>query len=190
MGNLTFLGSLREQLSAVPPVSKADLIGKTVVVVGAKTGLPVGFEACKLFALMNAGRLIMACRNKDKGKAALEKLRNETGYRGAELWLVDLSRFSSAVAFVDKFEQEGGRLDILVANAATIISEYSATLDGWETSSLRLLPQMIKTGVDYATHPRLVMVTSIVHFWAKIAETMPQFDIYKTLSDKTYCTPL
>ncbi|KAG6918156.1 hypothetical protein DXG01_016141 [Tephrocybe rancida] len=198
MGKLTLLGYLREQLSVVPPVSKADLTGKTVVVVGANTGL--GLEACKHFALMNAGRLILACRSKEKGEAALMKLQNETGYKGAELWLVDLSKFSSVVAFVDRFEQQGGRLDILVANAATITPEYSVTEDGWETSlqvnclslfliALRLVPQMIKTGVDYATHPRLVIVTSEVHFWAKIAETMPERDIYKTLSDKEYCTP-
>ncbi|KAG6918158.1 hypothetical protein DXG01_016143 [Tephrocybe rancida] len=198
MGKLSLLGFLREQLSAAPLVSKADLTGKTVIVIGANTGL--GFEACKHFALMNAGRVIMACRSKEKGEAALEKLQNETGYKGAELWMVDLSKFSSVVAFVDKFEQEGGRLDILVANAATVTSEYSTTSDGWETSlqvnclslfliSLRLLPQMLKTAADYATRPRLVTVTSEVHFWAKIAETMPERDIYKTLSDKEYCTP-
>ncbi|KAG6918164.1 hypothetical protein DXG01_016149 [Tephrocybe rancida] len=198
MGKLTILGFLREQLSAVPPVSKADLIGKTVILIGANTGL--GFEACKHFALMNAGRVIMACRSKDKGEAALEKLQTETGYKGAELWIVDLSKFSSVVAFVDKFEQEGGRLDILVANAATATLEYSTTPDGWESSlqvncmslfliSLRLLPQMLKTATDYATRPRLVTVTSELHFWAKIAETMPEGDIYKTLSNKEYCTP-
>ncbi|KAG6918159.1 hypothetical protein DXG01_016144 [Tephrocybe rancida] len=198
MGKLTLLDFLREQISSVPPVSRADLTGKTVIVIGANTGL--GFEACKHFAYMNAGRVIMTCRNKEKGDAALEKLHNETGYKGAELWMVDLSRFSSVVAFIDKFEQQGGRLDILIGNAAAMTSDYSTTEDGWETSlqvnclslfliALRLLPQMIKTGADYDTHPRLVTVTSELHFWAQIQKTMPESEIYKTLSSKEYCTP-
>lgn len=49
-----------------------------------------------------------------------------------ELWLVDLSEFASVVSFADKFEKEGGPLDILVANAAILTSKYSTTADGWE----------------------------------------------------------
>ncbi|KAG6830257.1 hypothetical protein H0H87_008681 [Tephrocybe sp. NHM501043] len=198
MGKLSIFGFLREQLSTVRPVAKADLGGQTVVVIGANTGL--GFEASKHFARMNPSRLIMACRSKAKGEAAVQKLRQETGYKGAELWIVDLSDFSSVVAFADKFENDGGRLDILVANAATIPAEYRPTSAGWEISlqvnclsifllELRMLPRMIKTANDHNTHPHLVTVVSEVHFWPQLEKTMPKKDIYKTLSAKEYCTP-
>ncbi len=71
MGKKSFPSFLRDQLSTVPPVARADLTGKTVVVVGANTGL--GFEAVKHFARMNAGRLILACRSRGKGEAAIQR---------------------------------------------------------------------------------------------------------------------
>ncbi|KAF6744974.1 hypothetical protein DFP72DRAFT_1092636, partial [Ephemerocybe angulata] len=46
-------------------------------------------------------------------------LKSETSYDKAELWIVDLGKFSSVVAFIDRFEKSGERLDILVASAAT-----------------------------------------------------------------------
>lgn len=59
---------VRNQKRPTPPVVKVDLTGKVVVVVGANTGL--GFEAAKHFAEMNPARLILACRNAEKGEEA------------------------------------------------------------------------------------------------------------------------
>jgi retinol dehydrogenase-12 len=53
----------------VPPVAEGNLEGKTVIVTGSNIGL--GFEACKHFARMNAGKVILACRDKGRGEAAL-----------------------------------------------------------------------------------------------------------------------
>ena len=64
----------KAQYTTVPPVPKVDLTGKTVIVVGANAGL--GFEAAKHFARMHPGKLILACRSKEKGEAAL----NGTSY--------------------------------------------------------------------------------------------------------------
>ncbi len=50
----------------------------------------------------------------------------------AELWLVDLASFASVSAFADKFDNDGGRLDLLVMNAGLMSPSYSATVDGWE----------------------------------------------------------
>lgn len=65
----SFLGFLKDQFTSLPPVTTADLTGKTVVVTGANVGL--GFEASKHFARMNPGKLILACRSEEKGKAAV-----------------------------------------------------------------------------------------------------------------------
>jgi len=54
----------------MPPVIETDLTGQTVVVVGANTG--IGFDATKHFATMNPARLILACRSKERGEAALQ----------------------------------------------------------------------------------------------------------------------
>jgi hypothetical protein len=61
---------IHEQWSTIPPLATADLVGKTVMVIGANTGL--GFEASKHFARMNPARLILGCRSPTKGEAAVE----------------------------------------------------------------------------------------------------------------------
>jgi NAD(P)-dependent dehydrogenase (short-subunit alcohol dehydrogenase family) len=60
------------------------------------------------------------------------ELEAETGFKG-ELWLIDLSRFASVQAFATRFEQDGGRLDILVMNAAVgPVRAYHASPEGYE----------------------------------------------------------
>ena len=71
MGNPTFLRFLWDQLSYHAPAVRKDLSGQTVVVVGANVGL--GYEAAKHFATMGAERVIMACRSKERGAAAVER---------------------------------------------------------------------------------------------------------------------
>ncbi|KAF8350274.1 hypothetical protein F5887DRAFT_944569 [Amanita rubescens] len=169
----TFLDFFRDQWAPTPPVVTADLAEKTVVVTGANTGL--GFEASKHFARMNPGKLILACRSQGKGEDALTRLRAETGYDRAELWLIDQANFLSVKAFVDKFEKQGGRLDYLILNAGIAVASYNATENGWESSlqvnylstallALLLLPHMVETARNYSVTPRMVVVSSAAHY--------------------------
>ncbi|KAF5326302.1 hypothetical protein D9611_000458 [Ephemerocybe angulata] len=194
LGLLTFFS---EQWRKIPPVATADLTGQTVVVVGANTGL--GFEASKHFARMNPGKLVLACRNEAKGKAALAKLKAETGCNTAELRLVDLANFSSVVGFADSFEKTGERLDILVANAGMESDQYRQTPDGWEevlqvnvlsTALLCLLlaPRLADTGKKHGTRPRLTIVGSGVHYWRDIPERVYGAPSpFEYLNSKEYC---
>ncbi|TFK39465.1 short-chain dehydrogenase [Crucibulum laeve] len=157
MAKKPFLSLVWDQWKKVPPVAAADLQGKTVVVLGANAG--IGFEAAKHFAKMNAGRVILACRSRARGETALECLKSETGYEKAELWIVDLAEFSSVKAFADKFEKDGGRLDVLVENAGMappFDNTAEFTIDGWEQTlqvnnlgpsllAFLLLPRMLQT---------------------------------------------
>ncbi|KAJ2933351.1 hypothetical protein H1R20_g3738, partial [Candolleomyces eurysporus] len=175
----TILSFIQDQRFKIPPVIQVDLKGQTVIVVGANTGL--GFETAKHFSRMGPAKLILACRNEEKGRAAVNKIREETGY-SAELRALDLARFSSVLSFVDDFLKEGNRLDILVANAAITATEYKTTVDGWEetlqvndlsTSLLCLLlaPRIVETATKYGTRPRIVVVTSELHYWAHLDDT-------------------
>ncbi|KAF8134745.1 short-chain dehydrogenase [Mycena galopus ATCC 62051] len=151
------------------PVVKADLTGKTVCVLGANTG--IGFETCKHFAKMNAGRIILACRSQTRGQEAVERLKKETGYTMGELWIVDLADFQSVKRFADQWESDGGRLDILVANAALEPGKFFLTKDGWESTLqvnhlatsfviLLLLPRILQTAKENETVSRIVLVSS------------------------------
>ncbi|KAF5324220.1 hypothetical protein D9619_011199 [Psilocybe cf. subviscida] len=176
----SFLQFVREQRSQTPPVEILDLTGKTIVVTGANQGL--GFEATKHLARMNPGRLILACRNKTLGEEAASNIQQETGCKTVQVWILDLASFASVIAFYERFEKEGGRLDILLENAALVPSgKEPYTDDGWAPAlqvnnlstnllALLLLPRMLATAKEHSTTPRLVLVASGVHYWAKLTK--------------------
>lgn len=131
------------------PVIKADLSGKTVMVVGANTG--IGYEAAKHFAAMQPSKVIITARNDDKAavtvsgkcirqlvsyisnrRSLVPGLKNETGFQSIEGRILELSRFASVVEFADKFNKDGDDLDILVINAGVAYEKFSKTQDGWE----------------------------------------------------------
>ncbi|KAF5325729.1 hypothetical protein D9611_000467 [Ephemerocybe angulata] len=170
-----------DQFKTIPPVVTADLTGQTVVVTGSNTGL--GFQAAKHFARMGPGKLILAVRSQQKGDAAAERIKSETGFKAVEVWLLDQSKFSSVIAFADRFQKEDVRLDILVANAAIIPTQYKTTEDGWEESlqvndlstsllCLLLAPRLVETGKKYGTRPRIAIVSSSVHYWVEFDDSV------------------
>ena len=56
-----------------------------------------------------------------------------TGFKNAELALVDLSKFASVSAFAEAFVSDGSQIDILVYNAGVAhYPNYVSTGDGWE----------------------------------------------------------
>ena len=240
MAKFSYLSATRAQLAQVPPVLEADLSGKTVVVTGANVGL--GFETAAYFARMRPGKLVIACRNKDKGQAAVlrayayrnghttnftltlhyaSELKAQTGCKDSELRLVDLSKFESVLQFIDTFEAENSRLDILVCNAAIETTIYEAAPSGWESTyvliplrrsqrifkldicdslqvshlstsllALLLVPRLDKTAHQFGFHPRLVIVSSGVHFFASIShDVIACTNILDRLSNPNYCTP-
>jgi NAD(P)-dependent dehydrogenase (short-subunit alcohol dehydrogenase family) len=147
MAKSTLADLIEWQKKPVGSVVKTDLSGKTVLITGANSGL--GFEAAKHFASMNPARLIIVCRNQEKGEvtskgmdfprvycSALATLilaiKDSTGCQNIEIGIMEQGGFSSVVAFADKFEREGRKIDILVANAGVSHSQYSTTEDGWE----------------------------------------------------------
>nr|GAT47067.1 short-chain dehydrogenase/reductase family protein [Mycena chlorophos] len=125
---LTFRKWLSYQRKKQPPVVEADLTGKTVLVLGASTGL--GLEAATHFARMGAGRLILACRSESRGKAAVEtffpEVKTATSFANTiELWLVDLADFTSLKRFADRWDQEGGSMAVVTGQNPSFMNESS-----------------------------------------------------------------
>ncbi|PBK94509.1 NAD(P)-binding protein [Armillaria gallica] len=185
------------QTRPMPAVVTADLSGKTLVLIGANTGL--GFEAAKHFARMNPARLVLTARDEAMGKQALAQIQSDTSYSKAELWVIDLAKFSSVIAFADKAERELERLDILVESAGMITWKYEQ-VEGWEKTlhtnnlgpgllAIRMIPKMLETARRYSVNPRLVVVASDVHYWTKIEKhVIASPSILAKLSEKEYCT--
>jgi NAD(P)-dependent dehydrogenase (short-subunit alcohol dehydrogenase family) len=78
----TYLQVIKDQFWKVEPVVRADLTGKTIVIVGANVGL--GFEAAKHFASMNPRRLVLGCRSPEKGQAAVQGKYNAHDWTGLD----------------------------------------------------------------------------------------------------------
>ncbi|KIJ53207.1 hypothetical protein M422DRAFT_64730 [Sphaerobolus stellatus SS14] len=195
MVQFSLLRLLKNQFTKLPLVT-ADLTGKTVIVTGANVG--IGLETARHLARMKPAKLILACRNMAKADAAVVEIRKDTGI-GKELvaWQLDLSKFASVNAFVAKFEAEGGgRLDLLVSNAAVSPIKFAKTEDGWEQSiqvnilstallAILLLPNLTKAPQDGPT-PRLVFVSSTAHHWTVPFKPYAEKDLCQKLSDPTY----
>jgi retinol dehydrogenase 12 len=135
------LWSAYERLWTLPTSTK-DLSGRVVIITGANTGL--GFEAAKSIYTMNPARLILAVRSTSKGQEAKRAILSgvtksappgqDRGETNVEVWELDLASFDSVKRFSEKCARDLGRLDILLENAGIFATEWTTTVDGWESS--------------------------------------------------------
>jgi NAD(P)-dependent dehydrogenase (short-subunit alcohol dehydrogenase family) len=103
---------------------------RVCVVTGASSGLGLAIS----IALARAGkRVVMVCRDKGRGEAALSAVRSNAAGDSTELAQADLSSQASIREFADWFANGYERLDVLVNNAATFTQKRSTTVDGLET---------------------------------------------------------
>jgi len=102
-----------------------DLSGKTVMITGANSG--IGYKTAEIMVWMGA-RVIMACRNMDKARAARNALQGE--YPGADIRVMrlDLSDFDS----IDGFVTELDRADVIVNNAGLLSQPNEKTRQGFD----------------------------------------------------------
>ncbi len=108
---------------------------KTVIITGANTGL--GF-ACVRHILQkgNGWHVVIACRNAEKAKQAVEKITSETGNRNISFQKLDLSSFQSVHDFVSSFLKSGYLpLHGIICNAGIALGDdITTTSDGIETT--------------------------------------------------------
>ena len=72
--------------------------------------------------------MILACRNRERGQAAAEKIRAATNNDNVCVKLVDLSVMKSVREFADEIMETEDRLDILVNNAGMSGEQHSCPL--------------------------------------------------------------
>jgi len=103
--------------------------GKICIVTGANSG--IGKETALGLAQMGA-RVVMVCRNAEKGKAALEEIRRESGSSQVDLLIADMSSQASVRALAEQIRQKYPRLDVLVNNAGGAAPARTLSADGIE----------------------------------------------------------
>lgn len=145
--------------------------GRIVVITGANSGL--GFHTSK--ALVNKGaRVIMACRDLEKGEAARQKLLDLQPALEPELWELDLSSLSSVRTFAEKLLNTHGGPDLLINNAGLMAIPYLKTRDGFEMQfgvnhlGHFALSALLWPGMSPKASARIVNISSLVHHFGKI----------------------
>jgi retinol dehydrogenase 12 len=103
--------------------------GKTCIVPGANSG--IGKETALGLTQMGA-HVVMVCRNAEKGKAALDEIRRESGSSLVDLLIADMSSQASVRALAEQIQQKYPRLDVLVNNAGGVAPAGTLSADGIE----------------------------------------------------------
>jgi NAD(P)-dependent dehydrogenase (short-subunit alcohol dehydrogenase family) len=140
-----------------------DQTGRIAIVTGANTG--IGLETARMLAQKGA-HVVLACRNLDKGRAALERIQAEKPSGTVSVEALDLSDLESVAAFAAAFSAKHPRLDLLIENAGVMVPPFGRTRQGFELQfgtnhlghfalSARLLPVLESTPGS-----RIVVVSS------------------------------
>ncbi len=157
----------RRQKELVRRYSIADHAGTIGIVTGSNSG--IGFEAARMLA-SGGMRIIMACRNESKAKAACKRILNLYPGAQVEYMHLDLSSQSSVKDFISLFLERYKRLDLLVNNGGIMTGPHRLTEDGFEmifatnhlghfTLTAGLIDILLNT-----IGSRIVTVSSIAHF--------------------------
>jgi NAD(P)-dependent dehydrogenase (short-subunit alcohol dehydrogenase family) len=103
--------------------------GKTCVITGATSG--IGLETAARLGALGA-RLVLVGRNRDKGNAAINRLRTHVPGVAVEIHYADLSRPDEIRRLGGALLDTAPRIDVLVNNAGALFANRSTTPDGLE----------------------------------------------------------
>ena len=143
---------------------------KTVVVTGASNG--IGLITALELAKQGA-RLLMVVRNKQKGMATVESIKQQTG-QTPELFIADLSLVSQTRRVAAEISLAAPKIDVLVNNAGAMFTQRSETSEGLEmTFALNHMAYFVLTNalldnLKAAPQARIVNVSSEAHRQGKI----------------------
>ncbi|GAA3159650.1 oxidoreductase [Nonomuraea salmonea] len=158
----------------------SDQSDRIVVVTGANSG--IGYVTARELSRRGA-HVVLACRDPERGKAALGRMRDEVPDARLELRSLDLASLESVRAFAASWDHD--RLDLLVNNAGIAMVPYARTADGFESQfGVNHLGPFALTGLLLphllaAPAARVVSVGSVAHRFAR-------FDLGNLNAERSY----
>ena len=145
--------------------------GMTSVVTGANSG--IGFVVSTGLARLGS-EVVMVCRDRAKGEAALAEIKRSTESGSVELLLADLASLQSVRELASEVLTAHERVQVLVNNAGVIIGRRTVTPDGLESTfvvnylSHFLLTQLLLDRLRRSSPARIVNVSSSAHYRGKM----------------------
>jgi len=145
--------------------------GKTCVVTGATGG--IGLETAARLGALGA-RLVLVGRDREKGEAALARLRGGLPGVAVEMYYADLSRPGEIVRLADALLSTAPRIDVLLNNAGALFARRETTPDGLErTFALNhlgyfRLTALLRERLIASAPARVVNVASEAHRGARL----------------------
>jgi NAD(P)-dependent dehydrogenase (short-subunit alcohol dehydrogenase family) len=142
---------------------KYDLVDRRCVVTGASSG--IGKEIARNLAYFGA-TVVLACRDRERGGAALEEIVADSGNDRLSLVIVDLATQSSIRTGARQILAGGAPVHVLVNNAAVLAATRRTTEDGheltWATNVLGyyLLTNLLLSRLVASAPARVVNVAS------------------------------
>ena len=145
----------------------SNLIGEqTMLVTGANAG--IGRATATELARLGA-RVLMACRNGERGAEAQAAVSEEVPGARTELLVADLSTGDGVRSLAEQTRQLTDRLDVLVNNAGVYTREYTPTANGLEMQfavnhlAPFLLTHLLRDLLVNSAPARVVTVSSEAH---------------------------
>ena len=145
-----------------------DQSGRRALITGANSG--IGYHAALELARKGA-HVLLACRDKTRGEAALARLAAEVPGSHAELHLLDLSSLAAVHEFAAQELDRGQPLDLLINNAGVMAPpKRLESADGFEVQfGTNVLGHFVLTALLFpllqktSGTPRIVTIASIAH---------------------------
>jgi len=151
------------------PIKDIDVKEKVIVITGCSAG--VGKETAKEL-LRNGAKVVFACRDEAKTMNIINSLPEESQKR-ATFIKIDLSSFESVKTFVKVFSEKFDKVDILVANAGIVNTDFFVSKDNLEmTFQSNFLAHMYLTALMLkylSKNGRVLHVGSDAHTFVKSA---------------------
>ncbi len=107
----------------------ADMKGKVVVITGATSG--IGQVAAEELAGMGA-RIVQVARDRERGEAAVKRLRERGPGIAHAIYYADLLRISEMKRVAAEIAKAEPRIDVLINNAGALFGSRQVTEDGLE----------------------------------------------------------
>lgn len=193
-----YLAFIRRQFFSTIPEPTVSFKGKTVIVTGGNSGL--GLEAARWSVNLGASRVILGCRNLEKGRLAAKNIQESSGCADGilDVWQVDMNSYKSVTGFADRANSELHRIDALFANAGIGAAVFRMAEEDEETITVNVVsafllavllhPKLRDTASRHKTQAHITFTGSELYEVAKFKERLaaPPGKLFETLSNEKH----